>query len=224
MQDIKSNNLTTDQVYEKYPKFFFQHQQKVQNFITFKQQKELSESNKKIFDSIKQFVGNHELINQRIAGWLNDNLFNNHKFRQKQLWIWGKTQLGKTQLIENLKLNGVTTYSIDYGSKFYDGMHDGIQLISFDEFKAQKTITEMNKLCDGSKCQLDTKGSHYEIKRPLPVIVTSNFSISGAYSNSDTDHLETLKGRFLEIEVTQPIVVNIIEKTPQTQNTIDLTI
>lgn len=50
----------------------------------------------------------------------------------------GKTQLGKTQLIENLKKNGVTTYSIDYGSKFYDGMHDGIQLISFDEFKAQK--------------------------------------------------------------------------------------
>lgn len=82
----------------------------------------------------------------------------------------------------------------------------------------------MNKICDGSTCQLDTKGSHYEIKRPLPVIVTSNFSISGAYSNSDADHLETLKGRFLEIEVKQPIVVNIIEKTEQTQNSIDLTI
>lgn len=224
VQDIKSNNLTAEKVYEKYPKFFFQNQDKIERFIMFKHQKEVTEQNKKIFESIKEFVGNHELINQRIAGWLNDNILKPHQFRQKNLWIWGKTQLGKTQLIENLKKNGVTTYSIDYTSKFYDGMHDGIQLISFDEFKAQKTITEMNKLCDGSTCQLDTKGSHYEIKRPLPVIVTSNFSISGAYSNSDADHLETLKGRFLEIEVKQPIVVNIIEKTHQTQNTIDLTI
>jgi len=71
----------------------------------------------------------------------------------------------------------------------------------------------MNKLTDGSHAQVDVKGlsTGFQFKKPMPVLVLSNFSIAEAYHNSDQAHLETLSGRFIEINVTDFIVVNAIE-------------
>lgn len=191
-----------------FPGFMLLHSKVVQQFYNqVSIDKEQIERAKK-FNTIFRFVGDGELNNQRIAGWINDNVIHNHQFRQLQLWIWGPTKIGKTSLEEMLNRNGCNIHLVDYSSKdYYEGLTDETQLIVFDEYKAQKTITEMNKLTDGSLCQVNQKGGSYKFKRPMPVLVLSNFSIKQCYSNSDDTHLATLIGRFTEIECTKNIVV-----------------
>ena len=151
------------------------------------------------WDRIQKFVG-QGIKDMEIAGWLNDHLLKKHGFRQINTWIKAPTKSGKTTLVEMLKDNGCIILNVNLDSKFYDGISDDTQLFVFDEYKAQKTITEMNKLCDGSRCRVDIKGSSYQLIKPIPVLVLSNFTIKEAYCNSDQDHLKTLLSRFRIIE------------------------
>jgi len=202
-----------DELRDRYPGFFMMHLPKIVEFkANFELGKEAKEGSLR-FKSVTRFEGNGVLNNQRIAGWLNDHLLQPHKFRGQQLWLHGKTKIGKTSLVENLIQLGTNVLNVDYSSRFYNGINSHTQLLVFDEYKGQKTITEMNKLTDGSHAQVDVKGlsTGFQFKKPMPVLVLSNFSIAEAYHNSDQAHLETLSGRFIEINVTDFIVVNAIE-------------
>nr|WAE43219.1 MAG: replication associated protein [Cressdnaviricota sp.] len=210
-QMIMKEGKTPAQVREALPAFFIFHTKQVYEFYhTYLAEKDAKHM-RNLFNCLTSFAGDGVLDNQRIAGWLNDHVVKQHEFRSPCLWIWGGTKIGKTQLAEQLRSLGVNTLVVDYASHFYNGISEATQLIVFDEFKAQRSITEMNKLCDGSRCQLDTKGSYYQLTKPLPVLVLSNFAIGDAYHNAELENsawLDTLRGRFIEIHATAHIVVN----------------
>ena len=151
------------------------------------------------WDRIKKFVG-QGIKDMAVAGWLNDHLLKKHGFRQNNLWIKGPTKCGKTSLVELLKENGCIILNVNLTSPFYDGISDDTQLLVFDEYKAQKTICDMNSVSDGSRSRLNIKGSSYQLIKPMPVLVLPNFTIKEAYCNSDQDHLKTLLSRFTLIE------------------------
>lgn len=134
---------------------------------------------------------------------MNDHLLKKHEFRGMNLWIKGPTKCGKTSLVQRLIELGLNVYTVDYDTEFWDGINDETQLIVFDEFKAQRKITQMNLICDGHNCRLNIKGGSYQLNRPLPVMVLSNFTISEAYHKSDQEHLKTLEGRFIHLEIKQ---------------------
>lgn len=149
--------------------------------------------------------------NAQIARWITRNTIDKrYQFRDSNLWIYGETKIGKTTLVETLKNAGCNICNIDYGTPFYDGLTDKTQLIVFDEYKAQRTITEMNKLCDGSTGRYNIKGGSFLKTKPIPVLVLSNFSIQEAYHNSDQKHLETLINRFDVIHVEHHILVKLV--------------
>lgn len=201
--DIIMSGGSQMDVREKFPAFALLHTRAITDFENKVSRDKKIKANQKKWSTIVRFIGIDKggFTNGRIAGWLNDHLLTPHKQRGLCLWIVGPTKSGKTSLINQLAELGLNILWVDLQSGFYDGIDDHTQLVVFDEFKAQKTITEMNKLCDGSYCTLNIKGSSYQIKKPLPVIVLSNFTIKDCYHNSDSGHLETLIGRFMMIEI-----------------------
>ena len=198
VNDIR-NGYNLKQLLTKYPSFMLMHEKQVTNYISkLRQQQSIDEMNFK-WDRIKKFVG-QGIKDMAVAGWLNDHLLKKHGFRQNNLWIKGPTKCGKTSLVELLKENGCIILNVNLTSPFYDGISDDTQLLVFDEYKAQKTICDMNSVSDGSRSRLNIKGSSYQLIKPMPVLVLSNFTIKEAYCNSDQDHLKTLLSRFTLIE------------------------
>jgi len=196
-----------DQLRLQFPGFFLFHEKQIQHFADAITESQRSTNLRKCYNKIVSFEGDLHIPNQRIAGWLNDHLLHPHKFRSSNLWIYGATKLGKTSLVEQLIDLGVNCYYVDYATHFYNGVSSATQLLVFDEYKGQRSITEMNKLCDGSRCRLDMKGSTFQITKPIPVMVLSNYSINEVYTQVDQAWLDTLTGRFIEIQVTQHVVV-----------------
>jgi len=204
-----------DDLMQDHPGFFLMHGQQIQRFANVVQQATETKALRLRFKHLACFVGDGHMENQRIAGWFNDHVIRKHEFRAKNLWVWGPTQIGKTTLAEQLRDNGVNTYVVDYSTHFYDGISNDTQLVVYDEFKAQRTITELNKLSDGSRCRLDIKGGSFQLQRPLPVLVLSNFSIDQVYPHVEKNWLDTLKSRFFEIECKQHITITATHRTDE---------
>ncbi len=147
----------------------------------------------------------------KVGSWLNKNLYSAPRFfKMKQLWIWGCTNLGKTSLIMNL-MKFFRVYWVPLDTAHLDDYEDAqYDLIVFDEFKGQKSITWMNNFIDGSpKLVYRRYVSTMKLKNH-PVIVLSNYDIDGAYAKvavNDPSRLDTLKARFEVVNV-----VNFIKK------------
>lgn len=183
--------------------FMLLHQKQVADFISkTRDDVRLHEATLK-WKKVLRFDGetHYTFTNAQIAGWLNDHLLIEHKFRGMNLWVKGPTKCGKTSLVQNLINLGCQVFTVNNETEFFDGINDDTQLIVFDEFKAQKKITTMNGICDGHNCRLNIKGGTYEVNRPIPVLILSNFTCQEAYHKSDQEHLKTLLGRFIHVEI-----------------------
>lgn len=187
------------------PGFMLLHSRQVTEFYCKLKEDKKVEERKSKWSQVVNFDAplDQTFTNSRIAGWLNDHLLKTHQFRGINLWIKGPTKCGKTSLVQRLIELGLDVFPVTYDTDFWDGISDDTQLIVFDEFKAQRKITQMNLICDGHNCRLNIKGGFYSLDRPLPVLVLSNFTIKEAYVHSDQEHLTTLEGRFLELEIKQ---------------------
>lgn len=118
-----------------------------------------------------------------IVKWLNQNIKKERPFKQAQLYLQGPTNSGKTSLIIWLS-QYLRVYQMPLGEDFVDDYNDDLfDLIVFDEFRGQRTITDMNVLLQGDPtgCPLRRKGSQVVKKKNLPIIILSNFSPREAY-------------------------------------------
>lgn len=139
--------------------------------------------------------------NKQIAQWIASNIRQPRKFKDPQLFITGKKNLGKTSLIEWLG-QFLSVYHIPQTEDFYDLYSDDYDLVVFDEFKGQKTIQWMNLFLQGSAMNIRKKGSQYMKMKNLPVIILSNYTLGDCYPKANEDgRLETLRARLVEIEV-----------------------
>lgn len=227
VQDIKQGATKSD-LYERYPEYLLLHSKQVIQYQQETKEAQYKKQQKqKWADVINTEPRNpNDFTAMRITGWLNHNVIaKQHKFGSKNLWLYGKTRMGKTSLKQLLNQAGLNMHEIDMGSTFYDGLNDETQLIVYDEFKGQKTITDMNRICDGSITRLNTKGGSFLKTNPTPVLVLSNYTIKDCYSHTDEAHLETLQRRFTEIEITVFLEININVKqglaiqTPKNEET-----
>ena len=98
-------------------------------------------------------------------------------------------------------------YVVPLTEKWDDSFDDNdYDLVVFDEFKGQRSITWMNGFCDGSPFQVSRRGTAPFLKtKNLPCLVLSNFSIRMAYSKVDNvDRLAPLMARFEEVDLGGP--------------------
>ena len=137
-----------------------------------------------------------------VANWLNENIKKPREFKKAQLWLHGPANAGKTSLVLMLQ-KYLRVYTVLNDEDFMDGFdEDNIDLVIFDEFRAQKRITWMNQFIEGSRVSLRVKGSRAFKTINLPVIVLSNYSIEGCYHKADHVAVSTIKARFTEVEIT----------------------
>jgi flagellar biosynthesis GTPase FlhF len=163
-----------------YPGYMLQHQKKVIDFQTL---------NQNIRVTTEPYPGIGDVTNlspevQQIAKWLNENLPPVKRvLKQKQLYIYGPTNIGKTTLLMKLQEH-FHTYIVPEEDKFWSNFHDNYDLCILDEFNGMKTITQLNNFCDGSKVPLTAKHvSAVNKTRNIPVIICSNKSPAEVFCN-----------------------------------------
>lgn len=121
---------------------------------------------------------------QVVVDWLNQNLFKDRRPKQPQLFICGPPNIGKTYLIETLR-KFCRVYSVPMLERFMDDYNDDdYDLVIFEEFRGQKTISEMNNFLDGSPCNIAIKGAQYLKMKNQPCIILSNYALTACYKHA----------------------------------------
>jgi len=143
--------------------------------------------------------------NVRIANWLNSAIRVQRPRRSHQIWIKAPPNAGKTTLILNLEeWFSLRVYFWPKDEKWWDAYEDGAyDLIVLDEFRSQKTITELNPILSGDPIPLSRRRSPPLVKRDnLPVMILSNFSPEECYHKCSQSQLAPLLDRleFVEVE------------------------
>jgi len=156
-----------------------------------------------------------------VAGWLQENLFEVRDFKQKQLFLFGPPNMGKTSLMNQLRDIGVRIFYMPY-EDFYDAWDDDCyDLIVLDEFKGQKRIQDLNLWLDGSHFPVRRKGCAPFIKRKnIPMIIISNYPLTGCYKVDET-RLAPLKARLKCVEVVKFIEIDCVKVVSNVSSEVD---
>jgi len=179
-KDILANpHQPMKEIVEKYPGYMIQHLKKAIEFTTMCQT-----LNTQTVPYLG--FGDYSLLApqvQQICRWLESNLapvVRPHK--QKQLYIYGPTNIGKTTLLMKLMLSFNTFIVAEEPSaEFWSGFHDDYELAIFDEFNGCKTINQMNSFLEGAPLQLSLKGATTYKRKNIPIIICSNKSPKEVY-------------------------------------------
>lgn len=184
--------------------FFMMNKRKIEEYATWVKVKKAKEEKQKWVEFTEEQMEGMNSSSRQIALWLNKNLFKERPFKQAQLYIYGPKNMGKTTLTEWL-MNFANVYSMPKSETFYDLYEDSLyDLIILDEFRAQKTIQELNSWLDGSKMPLRKKGAQSVKEKNLPIIILSNYSLEGAYrkkAEEDPEKVDTLRCRLEIVEL-----------------------
>nr|WAE43004.1 MAG: replication associated protein [Cressdnaviricota sp.] len=181
--------------------FFMMNKRKIEEYATWVKVKKAKEEKQKWVEFTEEQMEGMNSSSRQIAEWLNKNLFKTRPFKQAQLYIYGPKNMGKTTLIEWLT-SFANVYLMPKSESFYDLYEDSLyDLIVLDEFRAQKTIQELNSWLDGSRMPLRKKGAQSVKEKNLPIIILSNYSLEGAYSKTPDEKLDTLRCRLEIVEV-----------------------
>ncbi|AUM61809.1 Rep [uncultured virus] len=192
-----------------YPGFYMMHKRKLAEFEVDILMERTKKEKKTWVEFSEENIAGMSYQNQKIARWINENLFKPREFKQKQLYIYGPKNLGKSTLIMQLESYAMI-YWMPASEDFYDLYDDNLyDLIVLDEFRAQKTIQQLNLWLQGSTMPLRKKGSQGLKKKNLPMIILSNYSLEECYSKTsekeretgNTDRLDTLRTRLNIVEV-----------------------
>ncbi len=135
-----------------------------------------------------------------IVDWLHRNIRQKRNFKQKQLMIFGKPNLGKTSLImfleTYLKVYHMAHHEYDDGWK--DNYYD---LVVLDEFKGQKKILYLNMWLQGGPYSLKVRYRNIIKYDNVPTIILGNFDLQACYQNCDYTRLESLETRLEIVEI-----------------------
>jgi len=133
----------------------------------------------------------------QLGMWLNDNIQKERSLGKKQLFLYGKTSLGKTHMCTLLS-RMVKTFWATSCEKFFDGLDETYDLMVMDEFHGQQTVTFMNQLLDGQPMVLPQKGRQYHKTKNIPIIVLSNYPPEDCYRKvyqENRDHFDAFSRR-----------------------------
>lgn len=117
------------------------------------------------------------------------------EFKQKQYWIVGPPNTGKTSFILDLMQHGFRGFIIPKNDDFTRYDDDAYDFCYVDEFKGQIPITFLNDFLQGSPMHLNAKFGNREKNKNLPCFILSNFDPIGAYKNSAKTEIDPLISR-----------------------------
>lgn len=217
---IENPEITPEELIDQYPGYLIQHLNKVTNFQTFVQTSKQETKEYFGIDFSIRPTSNEEKL---IRDWLSENLNKKREHRQKQLYIYGPTKMGKTTLLMQLT-ELFKTYIVPDEANWWSNYNNSYQLAIFDEFCGIKPVSQMNLFLEGSKVPLNQKGVSSVIKKNnIPVIICSNKSPEEVYFNTAKDHpllMEAFLDRLLVVNVTNPFSIKfrdselLIENNP----------
>lgn len=195
------------EINEEDPGFMLQHLKKVQAYEGFKVS--IETETKKEWPGCVEVPWDEDINHNMLAHWLNENLGKPREHKQKQLWICGETNIGKSTLSFQLE-EYFKTFYVPYEDEWMCGYTDEYELAIFDEFNAQLTTTWMNKFLEGGPAQLKRKFTQvYTKRRNIPCIVLSNLMPDECYHNlvkNKYSVFEAFRHRFIVINFKdQPI-------------------
>lgn len=146
-----------------------------------------------------------------ICNWLNKNIKKPRIHKQKQLYIHGPPNVGKTGLILKLE-QMLRVYHCPMDEEFYDEYSDSdYDIIVLDEFKSSKKITFLNKLLEGAPMSLRKKGAQLLKRKNLPIVICSNYTLQEAYHNvqaMEPQRIDLLERRLEIVEVKEYIKIS----------------
>lgn len=146
----------------------------------------------------------------KVRAWLNANMIGKptRNFGARQLFLWGKTNLGKTSLLMLLETK-YRVYWCPMGEDYYDDYDDKLyDVIILDEFRAQKKLQFMNSFVQGCPMTLRIKNGQVMKRKNLPVIVCANYPLERCYHKValyNPEVMETLIRRFEVVELKRSI-------------------
>lgn len=188
-------------IFEKYPGFCLTHFERIMKLNSYFKKYDVEEK--------LPWPGcfSNQIKDQPVVGWLNKNLFKSRDFKQKQLWLYGPTNVGKTHLVNSLNAY-CNVYHLPLEDWYCDYVNGKFDLVVGDEFKGHKTVTFLNKFLEGAPMPLKKKSDRGMLKKDNPpVLILSNLSIRDVYSKVDEELILALKGRFLEIKVEERMCI-----------------
>lgn len=145
---------------------------------------------------------------KEVCTWLRDNIGVTRQHKQKQLWIYGPTGLGKTYLLLELakRLNVYVMPTNDNGN-MNDYQDDTYGLVVVDEYTGQLPYSVLNAFVEGAPFAVKKKGYQGMKHTNPPVLVTSNMSPREAYPKLSNALLETVLARFYVLHLTERLDV-----------------
>ena len=182
------------------PGFYLMHRKKIQDFASeIELEKQQGEKPSGTFGAQ---VEEDSEWNHRIMDWLNKNMLVERPHKQKQLWLYGPTNIGKTTLITQLDNLGIRIYRMPYDNNWFDSYANGAyDLIIFDEYGKSNTypVHKLNQWLEGAVLPVCRRGQAPLLKMEnLPMIVLSNHSpeeVYSKYAGADHTRLDPLRGR-----------------------------
>jgi len=192
---------------EKEPGYLLLHHQKCQSFKDMMDREEAKKKKSDLPLSFNLLEGGTEAL--EVVSWLTANVRKPRVHKQKQLWVHGTTNRGKTTLGMDLDLH-LAVYWPGIEGTYDDDYEDGIyDIVIFDEFLGQRRLNWMNSFCEGRTFKVHRRYRDTLKKDNLPVIVLSNKLPAECYSNLSQDIIDTLLSRFTIITLSQFIRINI---------------
>lgn len=145
------------------------------------------------------------LEEMQILGWMDMNFGRRRTFKQAQLYIHGRGDVGKTSLVLAIEEAFAKVYWVPMDEEYYTLYDDKQHTLSvFDEFRGQKTIQWMNSWAQGAPLSIKRKNGQGIKRQNIPTIVLSNYEPAGAYHKVAIENptvLETFVARFTVIAI-----------------------
>lgn len=216
VQSIFAGSTMTD-LMESHPTYLLNHSRNVREFIQLHRTSTMQRRRLELMETTVTVrpVGTHNTSwNRAISAWIRMNIRRPRPFKQKQLYIHGPPDMGKTSFVMQLEREfELSVYWMPTLENFYDTYDDGAyDLVVLDEFRAQKRIQELNLWLQGGVMPVRKKGGQGLKRDNVPMIILSNFSPEECYSKSGPSALAPLNARLEVIEVKGPIRLEKVDE------------
>lgn len=145
-------------------------------------------------------------IDNQLRVWVRKNLHPENlprPMRQKHLWLWGDSRLGKTIFSRTLSAH-FRTYVMP-SKDFFSGWNNRAKLVLMDEYRS-RDLDFMKQFLGGWPMQLHVHGSNVMKTSNPACILMSNKSPAECYPNEvGTSSYNAFLNRLLVLHVTEPI-------------------
>lgn len=202
VEGLLDSGMTIAGVKRIHPGFVMNHMTKMERYLQWKERME-----SEVLPAYKGIETIHPCkepeLCEVVEGWVNNQVRNeDREFKAPSLWIHGVTDMGKNTFVAFLE-ERLRVFWVPMDEDFLDLYQDGrFDIAVFDEFRAQKRLTWLNRFVQGGPMNLRVKCSQRMKRQRIPCIVLSNYEPRNAYSKCSWEILQTLYSRFHVVRVT----------------------